>query len=215
MIYIDIDSESTESGESSVVDKSFEQCKWQTNSSDISWYSDRVRRFHHRIENLLPGYEDKRTVVSEIIDSTYQLQRNVGSISCTTVIYEGQLGKAYETQADNMTMMCYISYMGRLTSQVWTCRCLERKLQLLTEHLSSWLNKLQTRNPEIRETAQNGNWIQWSTEISTGSMLSGPAYLSVNGIVGQVHGLETGSRGSGNRCPVRTHAREYAFPFFH
>ena len=43
---------------------------------------------------MLQGYNDERSVVQGGVVSSYQLQRDVGSISCIAVICEGHTGSS-------------------------------------------------------------------------------------------------------------------------
>ena len=119
LIRYDSDSESSQPEGSTMVDEQFEPSEWETDSHASPRHSDQIGCVQHRLGSLLQGHKDERSVVQGRSHSPYQLQRDVGSISCTTVVCEGYTRSPCQTpdrQHDDGVL--YQPYGGHTLSPV-------------------------------------------------------------------------------------------------
>ena len=214
LIRYDSDSESSQPEGSTMVDEQFEPSEWETDSHASPRHSDRIGCVQHRLGSLLQGHKDERSVVQGRSHSPYQLQRDVGSISCTTVVCEGYTRSPCQTpdrQHDDGVL--YQPYGGHTLSPVNEHDITDLVMvpgqeAAFDSGASTWPLESGGGSGVQNAGRQFGVEVKssglQSLDGTARSMHSGSVRISADSSIRDVHELEAGSRSSGNGCVVTT-----------
>ena len=210
LIRIESNSEQREQARLGMVDPQSEIQQWQTHQLPDASSGDRFRCLEYRLGSLLLWTDDRGSVVPRRVSAPHQCQGATGSLSRSEDLHkaENRASCVSSHRQHNSSLLHQPHGRHSLTEADGTGHSGvgmepgERDFPL--SQAFTWKAESRSRPGVTQESGQLGvdvgpNLVPEDNALSR-AMSSGPVCIQALSATGDIHELETGSRGAGNRC---------------